>query len=99
MAERKITIHVAGLPFSFTIEPENEEIYRLAEREVKNYFTEVQSRNYKAWNRENYLAMTALQFAINYVSQRLARETDNDDLRKLSQLSTEIDTYLNKPGE
>ena len=99
MAEQKITLHVAGLPLSLTVESEKEELYRLAEREVKHYFKEVQNRNYKGWTKENYLAMTALQFAINYVNQRSARETDSDDLRRLNALSAEIDSYLNRPGE
>lgn len=99
MAQQEITLKIAGVSIRFEIERGKEELYRLAEREVNRYFTESQTKNYKGWDDKNYLAFTALRFAINYLYQRRLREVDNDDLRQLEQLSTEIDNYLNTPGE
>ena len=45
-----------------------------------------------------YLAMmTALKFAIANVGMRQSREVDDEDLRQLEKIGTEIDAYLNDP--
>ena len=100
--EQNITLNIAGASLQFKIERGNtgkEELYRLAEREVNRYFAELQTKNYKGWKEKEYLAFTALRFAINYLYQRQLREVSSDDLRTLEALSTEIDTYLNNPGQ
>ena len=45
----------------------------------------------------SYLAMTALKFAIANVGMRQSREVDDEDLRQLEKIGTEIDAYLNDP--
>ena len=97
MAQQEITIRIAGISLPLTIESEKEEVYRLAERSVNNYFSEIQAKKLKDWTDKHYLAMTALRFAINSVRDRRRTETDDDDLRRLEALSAEIDTYLNTP--
>ena len=98
MAQQAITINIAGVSIPLTIESGKEEVYRLAEREVSKYFKEIRTNNLQGWTDRHYLVMAALHFAIDSVRQRRRSETDSDDLRKLDELSTEIDTYLNHPG-
>lgn len=95
MAKQAITLKIAGINIPFTIDSEKEEVYRLAEREVNGYLTSIKQRNIKDWTDRHYLVMTALRFAIDSVNQRRQHETDDDDLRQLEALSTEIDAYLN----
>jgi len=95
MAKQAITLKIAGINIPLTIDSEKEEVYRLAEREVNGYLASVKQLNIQDWTDRHSLALTALRFAINSVNQRRLHETDDDDLRQLEALSTEIDTYLN----
>ena len=95
MAKQSITLKIAGKSYQLNIEREKEEVYRLAEREVNNYLAQIKQRNIKDWNDQDYLSITALQFAITNVGMRQSREVDSEDLRQLEKIGTEIDTYLN----
>ena len=97
MAKQAITLKIAGKSYPFNIESGKEEMYRLAEREVNNYLALIKQQNIKNWNDQDYLSMTALKFAIANVSMRQSREVDNEDLRQLEKIGTEIDAYLNDP--
>lgn len=97
MAKQSITLKIAGKSYSLNIESEKEEVYRLAEREVNNYLTQIKQQNIKNWNDQDYLSMAALKFAIANVGMRQSREVDNEDLRQLEKIGTEIDAYLNDP--
>lgn len=97
MGKQAITLKIAGVGIPLTIDREKEEVYRLAEREVNSYFARIKKDNIPGWTDRHYLVMAALRFAITSVNQRRQRETDNDDLRRLEALSTEIDAYLNAP--
>ena len=72
-----------------------ENLRQLAEREGNNYLAQIKQRNIKDWNDQDYLSITALQFAIANVGMRQSREVDSEDLRQLEKIGTEIDTYLN----
>lgn len=96
MAKQAITLNIAGINIPLTIDSEKEEVYRLAEREVNGYFAKIKKDERSGWTDKHYLVVAALRFAIISVNQRRRRETDNDDLRQLEALSTEIDAYLNR---
>lgn len=95
MAQQAITLKIAGKSFSFNIESEKEEMYHLAEREVNTYLATIKQKNFKGWSEQDYLSMAALKFAIANVDMRQSREVGDEDLKQLTALSTEIDTYLN----
>ena len=95
MAKQAITLKIAGINIPITIDSEKEEVYRLAEREVNGYLTSIKQRIMKFWTDRNSLVMYSVRFAIDSVKQRRQHETDDDDLRQLEALSTEIDAYLN----
>ncbi len=97
MGKQAITLKVAGISIPLTIDSEKEEVYRLAEREVNSYLGKIKKEKKPGWTDSHYLVMAAFRFAIISVRQRRQRETDNDDLRRLEALSTEIDAYLNAP--
>lgn len=95
MAKQAITLKIAGKSYPFNLESGKEEAYRLAEREVNNYLALIKQQNIKGWKDQDYLAMTALKFAILNVGMRQSRELDNEDLKRLNRLDSEIDSYLN----
>ena len=96
MAKQAITLKIAGKSYPFNIESGKEEMYRLAEREVNSYLALIKQQNIKNWNDQDYLSMTALKFAIANVGMRQSREVDDEDLRQLETIGTEIDAYLNE---
>ena len=98
MAKQAITLKIAGKSYPFNIESGKEEMYRLAEREVNSYLALIKQQNIKNWNDQDYLSMTALKFAIANVGMRQSREVDDEDLRQLEKIGTEIDAYLNDPS-
>ena len=97
MAKQAITLKIAGKSYPFNIESGKEEMYRLAEREVNSCLARINHGKIKNWNDKDYLSMTALKFAIANVGMRQSREVDDEDLRQLEKIGTEIDAYLNDP--
>lgn len=95
MAKQAITLKIAGKSYPFNIESGKEEAYRLAEREVNSYVSLIKQQNIKGWGDQDCLAMAALKFAIANVGMRQSREIDNDDLKQLEKIDSEIDRYLN----
>lgn len=97
MAQQAIKLKIAGKSYSFKIESEKEELYRLAEREVNNYVASIKQNNFQGWTDQDYLVMAALKFAITTTDMRQSREVSDDERKRLERLSNEIDIYLNAP--
>lgn len=93
--QQAITLKIAGRSYSLTIEREKEEVYRLAEREVNGYLAQIRQNNFRNWKEEDYLSMAALKFAIANVDLKRSREVGGEELRRIEELSSEIDGYLN----
>lgn len=93
-AKLAITLKVAGGSYKFTIDRENEEIYRLAEREVNAYLAQIKQKKIKDWSDPEYLSIVALNFAIANVNLRRSREVGDENLQRLEQLDTELAEYL-----
>ncbi len=96
MAKQAIKLKVAGKSYAFGIESEKEELYRLAEREVNKFLTEIKGRRYTNWVDADYLAVTALNFAIDKVQMRRSGEVSTDELKRLRALEKSVDDYLNE---
>lgn len=84
-----------GKAYSFTIDSEKEELYRLAEREVNNNLISIRQQNIKDWSNVDYMGMTALKFAIENVNMRQSHNVDSEELKRIEQTVKEIDDYLN----
>ncbi len=97
--KQAITLKIAGKSYPFTIESEKEEMYRLAEREVNGYLVQLRQQNIRNWSEQDYLAITALKFAIAGLEVRQSRELGADDLGRLAELDERIDAYMNSLGE
>lgn len=96
MAEQAIKLKIGGKSYSFKIESEKEELYRLAEKEVNAYVATIKQNNFQGWTEQDYLGMAALKFSIANADMRQSREVGSDELKQLEKMSTEIDEYLNK---
>lgn len=97
MAKQSIKLKIANKPYSFSIESEKEELYRLAEREVNAYVTSIKQNNFQGWDDLDYLGMAALKFAIANAELRQSREVGSEELKSIERLTAEIDAYLSRP--
>ena len=90
MQKFNIRLNVAGKSYALGIEREKEEIFRRAEKEVNRLTAAVESQ-YMA-DREDYLAVVALQLAVKVVASRsLGRDID-----ELDALNRRLDEHLNR---
>ncbi len=95
MGKQAINLVLAGSKYSFTIDSESEEVYRLAEKEVNGYVSEFSKRNVQSFTEKDYLAMTALKLAIVNINNRLSGELSREDTAQLKELTNSIEAYLN----
>ena len=92
MAQQAIKLKLAGKSYSFKIESEKEELYRLAENQ---YVASIKQNNFQGWTDQDYLGMAALKFAIALLDLKQSREVGDEDLKRLTALDNELDRYLN----
>lgn len=97
MAKQSIKLKIANKPYSFSIESEKEELYRLAEREVNAYVASIKQNNFQGWSDVDYLGMAVLKFAIANAELRQSREVGSEELKSIERLTAEIDEYLSRP--
>ena len=86
-----IQLKIAGKSFPLSIEREDEERYRRAEREVNDLVTRYKN-NFRG-ETEDYLAMAALQIAVQNVSLQMSRSL-GDEIDTLVALEKDLDDYL-----
>ena len=89
MGKQAIKLKILGKPYSFSIDSEKEELYRLAEREVNNNLVSIRQKNIQGWSEVDYLGMTALKFAIENLDMRQNRELKSDELKAVEALDAE----------
>ncbi|MFI3263825.1 MAG: cell division protein ZapA [Rikenellaceae bacterium] len=95
MGKQSINLVLAGRNYSFAIDSEAEEIYRLAEREVNYLTSEFQQHNIKEFTDRDYLAMAALKLAIVNINARREVTLQQEDVEALATIKEQIDSYLN----
>lgn len=93
MQKFNIRLNIAGKSYALSIEREKEEIFRRAEKEVNKLTATVESQ-YLA-DREDYLAVVALQLAVKNVELEASRSLGKD-IDQLSEMDKKLDEYLNK---
>lgn len=93
MQKFNIRLNVAGKSYALGIEREKEEIFRRAEKEVNRLTAAVESQ-YMA-DREDYLAVVALQLAVKVVELEASRSLGRD-IYELDALNRRLDEHLNR---
>lgn len=91
-----ITLKIAGKTYPMSINPQMEEIYRLAEREVNRRFVESQRNRTDGYAVQDYLASVAVELAVSNIRLSQSREVGSDDLKRLAGLAKEVETHLDK---
>ena len=91
-----IKLKIAGKSYSMRIDPQKEEIYRLAEREVNRYVTKYEQAHLDGYGAQDYLAIVALQLAISNIRLAQSREIGDENLKQLAELAREVEQHLNR---
>ena len=93
MQKFNIKLNIAGKSYALSIEREKEAIFRRAEKEVNRLTAAVESQ-YMA-EREDYLAVVALQLAVRAVELESSRSLGKD-IDRLDELDRMLEDHLNK---
>lgn len=98
MAEQSIKLRICGKDYPFGIEPEKEELYRIAAREV-NEMVSLLARNIsedEEYTAKDFLALTAFNFAKECIAMSQNREVGNEDVQELGAIADKIAAYMNR---
>ena len=93
MQKFNIKLNIAGKSYALSIEREKEAIFRRAEKEVTR-LTAAGESQYRA-EREDYLAVVALQLAVRAVELESSRSLGKD-IDRLDELDRMLEDHLNK---
>lgn len=93
MQKFNIRLNIAGKSYALGIDREKEEIFRRAEKEVNRLTAAVESQ-YMA-DREDYLAVAALQLAVKVVELEASRSLGKD-VDRLEELDRMLGEHLNR---
>lgn len=93
MQKFNIRLNIAGKSYALSIEREKEEIFRRAEKEVNKLTASVESQ-YVA-DREDYLAVVALQLAVRAVEMEASRSLGKD-IDQIAEIDKKLEEHLNR---
>ena len=98
MSEKKLNIKLnsAGNPYNMTIDARNEEIYRLAAREVNNELVKAQQMRVDGFNVQDYLAIVAIKIMMENIRLERKSGVEDGDLLALKELSESLSKHLEK---
>lgn len=98
MSERQLDIklNIAGKPYELTIAASNEEVYRLAAREINNRLSTAQQSRVDGFGVQDYLAMVAVDLMISNIRLERKNDVEDGDLKALSELAERLSKHLEK---
>lgn len=95
--KQNITLRLCGKDYHFTIDAQNEELYRIAAQQVNNmvsnYAKSITQEDYTA---KDYLALIAFKFARESIAMSRNREVGDEDVKALDGISDKISEYMNR---
>ena len=98
MSEKPLNIKldIAGKPYEMTIDPRNEEVYRLAAKEINNRLAAAQQTRVDGFGVQDYLAIVAVDLMISNIRLMRRSSVDEGDLKALSELAERLSKHLEK---
>ena len=91
-----IKLDIAGKPYEMDIDPRNEEIYRLAAREINNRMATAQQSRVDGFSIQDYLAIVAVDLMISNIRLERRNDLDSEELKTLAALSEQLSKHLKK---
>ena len=98
MSERQLNIKldIAGKPYEMTINSRNEEVYRLAAREINNRLAAAQQSRVDGFSIQDYMAVVAVDLMISNIRLMRKNDIEEGDLKILSELAERLSKHLEK---
>ena len=98
MSERQLNIKldIAGKPYELTINAQNEEVYRLAAREINNRLSTAQQSRVDGFGVQDYLAIIAVDLMISNIRLERKNSVEDGDLKTLTELAERLSKHLEK---
>ena len=97
MDELSISVSIADRPYKLSVEKEQEELIRKAVRTIDNRIKEY-SNNYAYKDKQDLVAMVALEFTISCLQMERKNAEGEDHLeKKLETLDTALTDFLKFP--
>ena len=96
--ERKLDIKldVVGKTYSLAIDPENEEVYRLAAREINSRVAEAQLARLDGFSIKDYLSLVAVDLMIANIRMQNKDDIADGEMQALRELSKRLSDHLAK---
>ncbi len=91
-----IKLDIAGKPYEMTINARNEEVYRLAAREINNRLVTAQQSRVDGFGVQDYLAIVAVDLMISNIRLERKNDVEDGDLKALSELAERLSKHLEK---
>jgi cell division protein ZapA len=91
-----IKLDIAGKPYEMTINARDEEVYRLAAREINKRMATAQQTRVDGFGIQDYLAIIAVDLMISNIRMERKSDIDSGDLKALSELSERLSKHLEK---
>ena len=90
----KIKLSIADRVYPLTVEPSQEEGLRSASKKIDAMIKQFEE-NYAVRDKQDVLAMCALQFASQVEQKQIDKATDSDEtIERIKRLNTLLDQYL-----
>ena len=98
MSERllNIKLDIAGKPYEMSIDPQNEEVYRLAARKINDLLAIYQQSRVDGFSVQDYLSMIAVDLMISNIRLERKGNVEEGDLKALSELAERLSKHLEK---
>ena len=98
MSEKPLNIKldIAGKPYEMTINARNEEVYRLAAREINNRLAMAQQSRVDGFGMQDYLAIVAVDLMISNIRLERKNGVEEGELKMLSELAEKLSRHLEK---
>ena len=91
-----IKLNIAGKPYELTIEARNEEVYRLAAREINNRLIAAQQIRVDGFGVQDYLAIVAVDLMISNIRLERKNDVEDGDIQALAELAERLSKHLEK---
>ena len=92
----KIKLEVAGKSYPMEIDARNEEIYRLAARDINNLLATAQQSRVDGFGIQDYLAVVAVDLMISNIQLKRKNNIEEGDLKALTELAERLSKHLEK---
>ena len=89
-----IKLDIAGKTYEMKIDPRNEEVYRLAAREINSRLTRAQRSHVDGFAMQDYLAVVAVDLMISNIRLERKNDVEESDLAALKELSQKLGRHL-----